>query len=115
MAKTIPEEQRKKISESMKGRKLYEEVDEHGINTRDKKYLLAHLNKDKLSPSQAIHAKCYECMGYYIDGKQDCGIKDCPLYPFFRYNPHRIVRKKNLTDEQRREMGERLKKARKGA
>ena len=93
----------------------HEEVEKYGINTRDKKYLLAHLSGEKLTPTQAVHAKCYECMGYYADGKVDCGISDCPLYQFHRYNPHRIVKKKNLTDEQRKEMGERLRRAKKEA
>jgi len=62
---------------------------------------------------QAIRSKCYECTLGYADGKVDCGLSNCPLYQFHRYNPHRIVKKKNLTDEQRREMGERLRKAKK--
>jgi len=93
----------------------HEEVEKYGINTRDKKYLLAHLSGEKLTPTQAVHAKCYECMGYYADGKVDCGISDCPLYQSHRYNPHRIVKKKNLTDEQRKEMGERLRRAKREA
>jgi hypothetical protein len=24
-------------------------------------------------------------MGYYADGKMDCIVKDCPLYPFMPY------------------------------
>ena len=37
-----------------------EEVEKYGLNTRDKKYLIAHLSGENLTPTQAIHAKCYE-------------------------------------------------------
>ena len=40
---------------------------------------------DKLTPRQSIIAKCAECMGLYADGKEDCGIPDCPLYPMMPY------------------------------
>ena len=86
-----------------------EQVEKYGLNTRDKKYLIAHLSGEKLTPTQAIHAKCYECMGFYADGKADCGIETCPNYPMMRYNPHRIVKKRNLTDEQRKELSIRFK------
>ena len=33
-----------------------EEVEKHGIATRDKKYLIAHLSGDRLTPMQAIGA-----------------------------------------------------------
>jgi hypothetical protein len=90
----------------------YEEVEKYGLQTRDKKYLLKHLSGEKLTPMQAIRAKCYECMGYFIDGKHDCEIKYCPNYPFFRFNPHRLTIKKELTDEERVKIGERFKKVR---
>jgi hypothetical protein len=86
-----------------------EEVEKYGLNTIDKKHLLAHLSGEKLTPMQTIHSKCYECMGYYVDGKADCGIETCPNYPMMRYNPHRIVKKRNLTDEQRKELSIRFK------
>lgn len=89
----------------------YEEIEENGLATRDKKYLLRHLAGEKLTPMQTIYAKCYECMGYFIDGKEDCGIKSCPNYPHMRYNPHRTKRASNLTDEQRVAFGQRMKKA----
>ena len=87
-----------------------EQVEKYGLNTRDKKYLIAHLSGEKLTPTQAIHAKCYECMGFYADGKADCGISDCPLYPFMRYNPNRIIKKRILTDIQRQSLSDRFKK-----
>jgi len=85
------------------------DVIDHGLNTVDKKHLITFLEGGKLTPMQAIRSKCYECTLGYADGKADCEITDCPLYPFHRYNPHRIVKKRNLTDEQRKELSIRFK------
>ena len=39
----------------------------------------------RLTMKQMILAKCFECMGGYLDGKQDCEIPKCPLYPLMPY------------------------------
>lgn len=44
---------------------------------------------DKLSLKQAVLAKCYDCMGGYVDGRQDCGVNTCPLY---RWMPYRTTK-----------------------
>ena len=44
-----------------------------------------HNNGKKITRKEAMLAKCYECMGYYQDGKQDCMGKSCPLYQFYPY------------------------------
>ena len=63
----------------------YENVEKYGISAKGRRELLKHLDGGKLSFNGAIIAKCYECMGYYVDGKQDCLIPTCPLYLFFCY------------------------------
>lgn len=30
----------------------------------------------------AIYGKCYDCTGFQADGYEDCGMNDCPLYPY---------------------------------
>jgi len=40
---------------------------------------------DRLTQRQAILAKCAECMGNHIDGRIDCQMPECPLYPFMPY------------------------------
>jgi len=30
----------------------------------------------------AIYGKCYDCYGFQADRYEDCGVKDCPLYPY---------------------------------
>jgi len=44
-----------------------------------------HLSGSKLTRSRAILAKCCDCMGQYVDGKRDCSMPKCPLYPFMPY------------------------------
>ena len=80
--------------------------------------------------SEAMLKKCHECCGYYEDGKIDCEVPDCPLYKWmpyrkqepdlgwFQYNPRakgKVLKedtKREISDEQRIAMAERLKKAR---
>ena len=84
---------------------------------RGRKELVAHLEGKALYRGQAIHAKCYECMGGYPDGAVDCLVPACPLYNFMPYKNkevvvHKRVRKtKVISPEQRKAMVEgRLKK-----
>ena len=51
-----------------------------------KKELLNHFEGKKLTFLQAIKAKCYDCMSCYVDGRVDCEIPLCPLYPFMPYS-----------------------------
>lgn len=50
-----------------------------------KRFLLKHLRGGTLTRDQAIKAKCADCSGYYIDGRIDCELRECPLYPFTPY------------------------------
>lgn len=65
-----------------------------------------------LTPKQAILAQCYVCNGEN-EGGVDCLGVSCP---FYQYMPHRKGRQKKpgreLTQEQRTEIGARLKRAR---
>lgn len=56
-----------------------------GILARGRMELRKCLKGGKLTYKQAILAKCYDCMGYYIDGKTSCEIPECPLYPVMPY------------------------------
>jgi len=61
----------------------------HGKTARGQRELLKHLSGERLTLKQAVHAHCYECMGFFADGKIDCGMKHCPLHPFMAYNQNR--------------------------
>jgi Zn-finger protein len=54
-------------------------------STRGKRHLLDHLRGERLTHRQAILAKCCECTGYHADGRVDCRMSLCPLYPFMPY------------------------------
>jgi len=47
----------------------------------------AYINNlpQRITYKGAVMAKCYECMGFYSDGKQDCQGYSCPLYPYYPY------------------------------
>jgi hypothetical protein len=48
----------------------------------------------RLTARQSILAQCCVCLGYYVDGREDCQMPSCPLYP---YMPYRVGRKKYTT------------------
>ena len=62
------------------------------------------------SPLKAIRAKCLDCCCGSAYEVKNCVIYDCALYPFrMGHNPNR---KSSLSDEQRKEVGEKLKSSR---
>jgi hypothetical protein len=75
---------------------------EKGTFSQGKKYLLKFLNGERLTQGQAIMAHCYGCMGFFQDGRIDCGSEMCSLRPFMIYNPN--LQKK--TDDEREDTTE---------
>lgn len=82
-----------------------------GITAKGRNEFEKHLKGEKLNKSQAIQAKCYECMGGYADGKGDCKISNCPLYPWMFYKEGGAV-KRELSEEEKKRRAENLKKVR---
>lgn len=72
----------------------YVHVEQYGKTAKGRAELLKHLNGGKLSPLQAIRAKCYDCNGYYADVKVDCECTQCPIHP---YMPYRVGGVKKMT------------------
>ena len=62
------------------------DIERSGMKAKGRKELVHHLEGRPLQRGQAIIAKCYECAGYFSDGKVDCLMPLCPLY---RYMPYR--------------------------
>ncbi len=63
-------------------------------------------DKQITSPLKAIRAKCLDCCCDHITEVKLCPESDCPLHPFrFGRNP---FRKRELTDEQREALCQRL-------
>ena len=62
------------------------------------------------SPLKAIRQHCLDCCCGSAYEVKNCVIHDCELYPFrMGHNPNR---KSSLSDEQRKEVGEKLKSSR---
>lgn len=64
---------------------------------------------NKISPLKAIRLKCLDCCCGSSKMIQTCGITDCSLWTFRSGKTGRIGKKSILTEEQRRELGQRLK------
>ncbi len=63
------------------------------------------------NPVKVIRVKCLDCCNGSYTEVDNCTVKRCPLHPFrFGKNPYRT--KRELSDEQKGEMAERLKNAR---
>lgn len=69
----------------------------HGKAARGQKELIKHLSGEMLTLRQAVNAHCYDCSGFYSDGKNDCRLPGCSLYPFMPYNENRTKRTSNRT------------------
>lgn len=67
-------------------------IRQHGKTARGQKELLKHLSGERLTLKQAVNARCYDCAGFYADGKHDCKMPHCPLHPFMPYNQNREKR-----------------------
>jgi len=77
-------------------------IRKNGKTAQGKQEYIEYLeNKNKLSPMKAIKANCYQCMNSYVDGKNDCEISDCPLYPYKPYRKDKIKSKRILTEKQK--------------
>lgn len=63
------------------------------------------------NPVKAIRAYCLSCVGGSSNEVDKCPIPECALYSF-RYGRNPFRAKRELTDEQKAAMAERLKKAR---
>lgn len=73
----------------------------HGLTARGKKELLAYLDGKRLTARQAVISHCYSCMGYYIDGKVDCKISECPAYGFMPYREVKLPPVRQSSEKQR--------------
>ena len=68
--------------------------------------------KKNTNPVKAIRAYCLECTCGSTAEVKLCPIDDCPLFPFrFGKNPYR--KQREMTEEERRALADRLKEAKK--
>ena len=65
--------------------RIHKEITRYGVKAKGRSELLKHLEGKKLQSGEAIVAQCYMCLGYYADGRNDCKMPHCPLYPWMPY------------------------------
>lgn len=65
-----------------------------------RKHLIRHLKGERLTLKQAVIANCFGCMGYYVDGRNDCGMPECPLYGWMPYRKDKTKGKRKPTEKQ---------------
>lgn len=81
-------------------------IEKHGKTAQGKREYLDYLTtRKKLTPRQAIRANCYQCAGYYFDGKIDCEVIDCPLRPYMPYAKDKPKTKRAMSEKQREAAG----------
>lgn len=84
---------------------LIEDVEQAKLASGKNEYLKI-LKGEAVCASAAIKAKCFDCCGYYEDGKEDCGVADCPLYAWMPFGTAKKQRpKKTLTIAQKEALG----------
>ena len=90
-------------------------IKKHGKTARGKNEYLNYMETGrKLSHKQAILANCFQCMGFYMDGKNDCEIPDCPLYSYMPYRKG-VEKVKRVRTEKQMEHDRNLSLLRSGA
>jgi hypothetical protein len=87
-------------------------IEKEGLTAQGKRELLKHLSGEILTLRQAVKAKCYDCCGFYTDGKKDCSIPSCALYPWMAFKEGGVLkkRKKALSEEHKEKLIEGRKK-----
>jgi hypothetical protein len=69
---------------------VIESINKFGLTAQGRNELLKHLNGEKITRKQAMLAKCYDCCGYFCDGRADCEVLDCSLYGYMIYAKNRF-------------------------
>lgn len=93
--------------------KLIEMIKKDGVTARGKRELISYLEGRRLTHRQAIQAHCYDCMCYFIDGRADCQLTRCPLYPFMIFNKNQSKPKTRKLTEEHVQKLQRARKTRK--
>ena len=67
----------------------YQKSVERGRQSKGRSVLLEYLDGNPITRSEAILAKCADCMCFHSDGRIDCLNPICPLYPWMPYRGKR--------------------------
>lgn len=75
------------VSDQKAQRKLaLDQLAKFGKECQGKKEYTKFLQGEPINRNAAIKAKCYDCCGYFEDGRVDCQNHTCPLYSYFPYS-----------------------------
>ena len=74
----------------------------NGVTSAGRTHLVKHLRGERLTQRQAILAKCCDCMSYHVDGRLDCRMPHCSLYPFRPYKEAPTSSSKKAVSPRRR-------------
>lgn len=58
---------------------------QHAPKRKGMAQLKKYLSGEKLTPREAMLAKCNECTCNWADGQACCNVPACPLYPFMPF------------------------------
>ena len=70
-------------------------------STPGERYLKKYREGGKITLKQAVIAHCYDCMAGYADGKLNCEIKDCSLFPWM---PYKRISKESLQNTEKKKV-----------
>jgi hypothetical protein len=79
-------------------------IKRHGSTARGKRELIAFLGGEALTTKESILANCYECTGFYLDGRKDCEAEGRPFHVFMPYRKGGAVKVRKVSEETKAKM-----------
>jgi hypothetical protein len=76
------------------------------MNSKGRNMLQMHVGGLRLALPEMLVAKCADCMAMFADGKIDCQVFSCPIYPRmpYRMGKKRYLRPDRKTEQQAEEL-----------
>jgi hypothetical protein len=71
------------------------DINQDGLVVRGRKEYLAYLSGQRITLRQAVSAHCYDCQGFFADGRAPCPDVLCPLWPWSHFR-NQLNRKTTL-------------------
>ena len=78
-----------------------QEAREHGAR---KARMIGFFRGEALTMKESILANCYQCAGFYMDGRKDCEVEGCPLHVFMPYRKGGAVKVRKVSEETKAKM-----------
>ena len=79
-------------------------IKKHGSTARGKRELITFLRGESLTMKESILANCYECTGFYMDGRRDCEVEGCAFHVFMPYRKGGAVKVRKVSEETKAKM-----------